>query len=59
MWAAVGGWKDIMTLLECYQQQEEETLRSDVEYPKPLPVASVQWSCEPEELTQKLTQGRK
>ncbi len=30
--AAAGGWKDIMTLMECYQQPEEETLRSVVEY---------------------------
>ncbi len=33
--AAAGGWKDIMTLMECYQQPEEETLRSVVEYQKP------------------------
>ena len=33
--AAAGGWKDVMTLIECYQQPEEETLRSVVEYQKP------------------------
>jgi hypothetical protein len=35
--AAAGGWNDIMTLMECYQQPEEETLRSVVEYKKPKP----------------------
>jgi hypothetical protein len=38
--AAVGGWKDIMTLMECYQQHEEETLRSVVEYKRPQAPAS-------------------
>ena len=33
--AAAGGWKDITTLMERYQQPEEETLRSVVEYQKP------------------------
>ena len=33
--AAAGGGKDIMTLMECIQQPEEESLRSVVEYRKP------------------------
>ena len=37
--AAAGGWKDIMALKECYQQPKAETLRSVVEYQKPLPVS--------------------
>jgi hypothetical protein len=38
--AAAGGWNDIMTLMECYQQPEEETLRSVVEYKKPRPASA-------------------
>ena len=30
--AAAGGWKDITTLIDCYQQPDEETLRSVVEF---------------------------
>ena len=30
--AAAGGWKDMTTLLECYQQPDTETLRQVVEY---------------------------
>jgi hypothetical protein len=33
--AAAGGWKDIRTLTDCYQQPDEETLRLVVEYRKP------------------------
>jgi hypothetical protein len=38
--AAAGGWKDITTLIECYQQPDEETLRSVMEYRKPTPLSS-------------------
>jgi hypothetical protein len=38
--AAAGEWKDIMTLMECYQQPEEESLRSVVEYRKPNRVSA-------------------
>lgn len=38
--AAAGGWKDIMTLMGCYQQADEETMRSVVEYKKPQHRAS-------------------
>ena len=34
--AAAGGWKDVTTLIECYQQPDEETLREVVEYVKPV-----------------------
>ena len=30
--AAAGGWKDITTLLDCYQQPDEDTLREVVEF---------------------------
>jgi hypothetical protein len=30
--AAAGGWNDIAILLTCYQQPDEETLRTVVEY---------------------------
>jgi hypothetical protein len=30
--AAAEGWKDITTLIDCYQQPDEETLRSVVEF---------------------------
>jgi len=33
--AAAGGWRDITTLLKCYQQPDEETLREVVDYQKP------------------------
>ena len=33
--AAAGGWKDVSTLIECYQQPDEDTLRDVVEYVKP------------------------
>ena len=33
--AAAGGWKDVTTLINCYQQPDEETLRSVVEYERP------------------------
>jgi integrase len=33
--AAAGGWKDIATLLTCYQQPDEETLRTVVDYQRP------------------------
>ena len=33
--AAAGGWHDLTTLLTCYQQPDEETLRAVVDYEKP------------------------
>jgi integrase len=33
--AAAGGWKDITTLIECYQQPDEDTLRRVVEFQPP------------------------
>jgi len=33
--AAAGGWKDITTLVTCYQQQDDDTLRRVVECPEP------------------------
>ena len=36
--AAAGGWLDIGTLQGCYQQPDEDTLRSVVEYRRPHPV---------------------
>lgn len=33
--AAAGGWKDINTLLTCYQQVDEETLQEVIDYEKP------------------------
>lgn len=39
--AAAGGWKDMITLLECYQQPDEDTLRQVVEYEKPSPRAPI------------------
>jgi hypothetical protein len=33
--AAAGGWKDISTLIDCYQQPDDETLRAVVEFVKP------------------------
>jgi integrase len=33
--AAAGGWRDLTTLLTCYQQPDEETLREVVDYEKP------------------------
>ena len=33
--AAAGGWQDVTTLLKCYQQPDEETLRSVVEDERP------------------------
>jgi hypothetical protein len=35
--AAAGGWKDVTTLLECYQQPDADTLREVVEYERPAP----------------------
>ncbi len=35
--AAAGGWKDITTLIESYQQPDEDTLRSVVEFVRPAP----------------------
>ena len=35
--AAAGGWLDIGTLQGCYQQPDEDTLRSVVEYRRPRP----------------------
>ena len=35
--AAAGGWKDITTLLQCYQQPDAETLRQVVDYERPVP----------------------
>jgi CheY-like chemotaxis protein len=34
--AAAGGWKDVTTLLECYQQPDADTLRQVVEYERPV-----------------------
>ncbi len=34
--AAAGGWHDLTTLLTCYQQPDEETLRAVVDYVKPV-----------------------
>jgi hypothetical protein len=33
--AAARGWKDVTTLINCYQQPDEETMRSVVEYERP------------------------
>lgn len=33
--AAAGGWKDITTLIECYQQPDEDTLRAAAEFVRP------------------------
>jgi hypothetical protein len=33
--AAAGGWRDITTLLTCYQQPDEATMRAVVEYQPP------------------------
>ena len=33
--AEAGGWRDLTTLLTCYQQPDEETLREVVDYEKP------------------------
>jgi len=33
--AAAGGWKDITTLVTCYQQPDDDTLRRVVECPEP------------------------
>ncbi len=33
--AEAGGWKDLTTLLTCYQQPDEETMRQVVDYEKP------------------------
>ena len=33
--AAAGGWRDLTTLLTCYQQPDEETMREVVNYVKP------------------------
>jgi hypothetical protein len=35
--AAAGGWKDVTTLINCYQQPDEATLRSVVELTPPGP----------------------
>jgi hypothetical protein len=35
--AAAGGWKDVTTLINCYQQPDEDTLRSMVEFTPPAP----------------------
>lgn len=33
--AAAGGWRDLTTLLTCYQQPDDETMREVVDYQKP------------------------
>jgi len=33
--AAAGGWKDITTLVTCYQQADDDTLRRVIECPEP------------------------
>lgn len=33
--AAAGGWKDITTLIDCYQQPDDETLRAVVDFRRP------------------------
>ena len=33
--AAAGGWKDVTTLIDCYQQPDDETLRAVVEFKRP------------------------
>jgi hypothetical protein len=38
--AAAGGWKDITTLINCYQQPDEETLRAVVEFRRKLSPAA-------------------
>ena len=35
--AAAGGWNDVTTLLKCYQQPDEQTLRAVGEYQSPKP----------------------
>jgi integrase len=34
--ADAGGWKDVGTLLTCYQMSDEETIRTVLDHPKPL-----------------------
>jgi hypothetical protein len=38
--AAAGGWKDISTLIDCYQQPDDDTRRAVVEFVKPGPPRS-------------------
>jgi integrase len=38
--AAAGGWKDVSTLIDCYQQPDDDTLRAIVEFVKPAPTRS-------------------
>ena len=40
--AAAGGWKDLTTLLTVYQQPDEQTLRSVMEYEVPRPAKPLQ-----------------
>jgi hypothetical protein len=35
--AAAGGWNDVTTLLKCYPQPDEQSLRAVVEYQSPKP----------------------
>jgi integrase len=39
--AAAGGWKDVTTLLTCYQHPDEETLRTVMDYVKPKKAGAV------------------
>jgi hypothetical protein len=34
--AAVGGWKDIQTLVNCYQQADDETMLRVMSHPKKI-----------------------
>jgi hypothetical protein len=43
--AAVGGWKDIATLLRCYQQPDRETLRAVMAEPRKLRDVGLQLEC--------------
>ncbi|MBX6330912.1 MAG: site-specific integrase, partial [Gemmatimonadaceae bacterium] len=44
--ADAGGWRDVATLMKCYQQTDEATLRAVMENASPLP-ASVPWAAPP------------
>lgn len=43
--AAAGGWRDIQTLMTCYQQPDEETMREVVDFEKPQRAVSHQPSA--------------
>lgn len=38
--AAAGGWNDITTLIDCYQQPDDDTLRAVADFVRPAPATS-------------------